>query len=243
MDDHFRIRLAGVGIEIHPIKKIRIRNYCAKYLDNSAPAEITIHTTEADLVNEDERAIIYQGFGIDSDYEKERLSIYRKIAEELPLFDLFLIHAVAIEKDGNAFLFSGSSGTGKSTHAGLWEKAYGDSIHFINDDKPLIRVTDESIFVCGSPWCGKEQRNQNLTVPIKGIACLKQARKNHIKRLEKADAYVSLINQAYRSNDPKIVKRTLSLVNSVVDRIPVFELECNTKEEAAHIAREAMEGR
>jgi hypothetical protein len=44
----------------------------------------------------------------------ESLAIYRKIAESVLEFNTFLFHSSAIEVDGQAYLFTAPSGTGKS---------------------------------------------------------------------------------------------------------------------------------
>ncbi|MFR9603773.1 MAG: hypothetical protein SNG02_07895 [Rikenellaceae bacterium] len=49
-----------------------------------------------------------------------------------------LLHASAILKDGNAHLFIGKSGTGKSTHSRMWQEAFADA-ELLNDDHPVVR--------------------------------------------------------------------------------------------------------
>ena len=67
------------------------------------------------------------------------------IVEYSPFYDLlknhgFMLHASAVEVDGKAYLFSASSGTGKSTHTKLWQEYFGyDKALIINDDKPALK--------------------------------------------------------------------------------------------------------
>ncbi len=51
-----------------------------------------------------------------------------------------MLHASAIVVGNSAYLFSASSGTGKSTHTKLWQECFGDKAVIINDDKPVIRI-------------------------------------------------------------------------------------------------------
>ena len=46
-----------------------------------------------------------------------------------------------------AYLFCGSSGTGKTTHMLLWQKMLGDRFKFINGDKPIIRFIDNVPYI------------------------------------------------------------------------------------------------
>ncbi len=47
-------------------------------------------------------------------------------------YGTMLIHSSALIYDDGAYLFSGDSGVGKSTHTRLWLKAFGDKVHIMN---------------------------------------------------------------------------------------------------------------
>ncbi len=69
--------------------------------------------------------------------------------------DTLLFHSSTIVKDGKAYLFLGKSGTGKSTHSGLWLK-HIEGTRLLNDDNPVVYVTPEGTpMVSGSPWSGR----------------------------------------------------------------------------------------
>ena len=63
------------------------------------------------------------------------------------------------------------SGTGKSTHTGLWKKYYGAQVEILNDDKPAIRFEDGLPYLYGTTWSGKQERewNQNASAPLRAI--------------------------------------------------------------------------
>lgn len=46
----------------------------------------------------------------------ERLALMRKIADHLPEHNCFLMHGAVISVQGDGYLFTAPSGTGKSTH-------------------------------------------------------------------------------------------------------------------------------
>lgn len=81
----------------------------------------------------------------------ESLAVYRKISEIMVEHDTFLFHCSAVALDGQAYLFTAPSGTGKSTHTRLWREVFGERAVMVNDDKPLIQVREDAIYVCGTP--------------------------------------------------------------------------------------------
>ena len=34
----------------------------------------------------------------------------------------------------------------------------------VNDDKPFLHITDQGVFVCGTPWMGKHNLGNNMFV-------------------------------------------------------------------------------
>jgi len=85
-----------------------------------------------------------------------------------------VIHSSAIEYDGSGILFSAPSGTGKSTHTGLWKKYYPNITTILNDDMPAIRFVDNVPYIFGTPWSGKTEINCNQFAPLKAIIFLQQ---------------------------------------------------------------------
>ena len=50
----------------------------------------------------------------------------------------------------------------------------------INDDKPLLRIIDDEIMACSSPWTGKERWFNNINAPLKAVIQVSQAKENSI---------------------------------------------------------------
>ncbi len=161
----------------------------------------------------------------------ESLCIYRTIAEQLPKFDRFVFHGAAIEHNGNAYLFTAPSGTGKTTHINLWKKHLGDDVNIINGDKPIIDATNNPM-VYGTPWAGKEGYQRNTCAPLKAICILKQGKTNDITLLENTDAINYLMRQVYMPKDTISLSKTLALIGKVIENIPVYMLECDISEDA-----------
>ena len=123
-----------------------IEEYCRGY--TIAPvdkADVTVSVTQSDIEYErskSEREDMLEGNAVRrfSDPYLETLAVYRKIALNLIDHDILLFHGSVIAVDGEAYLFTAKSGTGKSTHTRLWRAYFGDRAVMVNDDKPLLRI-------------------------------------------------------------------------------------------------------
>ena len=102
----------------------------------------------------------------------EELAIYRQIAEQAPERGVLLFHGSAVAVDGQTYLFTAKSGTGKSTHTRLWRQRFGDRALMVNDDKPLLRFTETEVLVCGTPWNGKHHLSAPVQLPLKALCVL-----------------------------------------------------------------------
>ncbi len=170
----------------------------------------------------------------------ESLAVYRKICEEMLFFHTFLFHGSAVEVDGEAYLFTAPSGTGKSTHVRLWRERFGERAVVINDDKPLIQVRREAVFVCGTPWSGKHHLDSNRKAPLRAVCLLERGTENHVERIAPADGYPALFRQTYRPKDREKMKRTLELLGELAKRVPLYRMRCDVSQEAVTAAWEAM---
>ena len=103
----------------------------------------------------------------------ESLALFRKLCNYcLENANGIIFHSSAIAVDGQAYLFTAPSGTGKSTHARLWRELLGDKVIMVNDDKPIVRLIDGEFYVYGTPWNGKHRLSTNCKMKIKQFAQL-----------------------------------------------------------------------
>ena len=150
------------------------------------------------------------------------------------------LHASAIEVDGYAYLFSGPSGVGKSTHTGLWQSILPHAC-IINDDKPALRRLDGTWYAYGTPWSGKHHINKNKKAKLAGICFLARGRENSIRRLEEAEAVSRLVHGTMHGLPGELsLDRMLSCVESLVTDIPIYELRALPDEAAARMSYETM---
>ncbi|MBR3952528.1 MAG: hypothetical protein IKJ82_02790 [Oscillospiraceae bacterium] len=156
-------------------------------------------------------------------------------------FEGMMLHSSAVEVDGKAYLFSGPSGMGKSTHTRLWQSIFGEKACVFNDDKPALRRIDGRWYAYGTPWCGKDGINQNKKVPLAGICFLKRGEENKIRRLDPKEALPLLMSQTiHKFKKIENLDLLLNNVNYIIKEIPIFELENRPVEEAARLSYETM---
>ena len=151
-----------------------------------------------------------------------------------------MLHSSAVVVDGEAYLFSAPSGTGKSTHTGQWLRLFGDRAAILNDDKPAIMLRGGSVTACGTPWSGKSDLNINAEFPLRGICILGRSSTNHIEPVSADAAVYSLLDQTLRPEDPSEMAALLSCIDKAVSSVRVWRMGCNISTEAAQMAYDAM---
>ena len=237
-------RLADLVVRIDSIYD-RVHKQCGPYRTDGVPV-FAVRTEREDIARERERAEradIRAGRKrtVYDDAYLETLCVCRGIAERAPEHGVFLFHGSAIAVDGQAYIFTAPSGTGKSTHTRLWRQMLGGRAVMINDDKPLIRVLEDgSAIACGTPWDGKHHLSGNIAAPLRAICLLQRSPENRIRPVGKAEALPALVQQTYRPADPAARAKTLALLGRLETRL--YRLDCNMEAEAAEMSYRALSG-
>ncbi len=241
----FTVKLAGVNIGIRPLHPY-IRQYCQDYITQEAP-EFSVGATEEELKRERQLSAqedLREGLPIRqfSDGYLETLAVYRKIALALLERDILLYHGSCLAMDGQAYLFTAKSGTGKSTHSRLWRQQFGDRVTMINDDKPLLKAGDRGATAYGTPWNGKHRLSTNTGCPLKAICILERSETNHIERISRKEGYPLLLQQVYRPKDPVALAKTLQVLDKLLSQVEIYRLGCNMDPQAALVSYRGMNG-
>lgn len=223
-----------------------VHEYCAQYRNKGTP-DFSVVITDEDIAYEHERSrrtAEAEGRKPEkySDAYMEELAVYRKIAEKMPDYDTMLFHGSAVAVDGQAYLFTAKSGTGKSTHTRLWREYLGSRAVMVNDDKPLIRISDGGAVVYGTPYNGKHRLSTDISVPLKCICILERAKENTIERIDKKEAYAMLVQQSYRPGNIDALQKTLQLIDALALNTQLWRLGCNMDISAAKLSYLTMKG-
>lgn len=151
-----------------------------------------------------------------------------------------MLHASAAAMGGKAYLFSGQSCIGKSTHTRLWQAVFGDAVSVFNDDKPALRRIGGRWIAYGTPWCGKDGINRNESWPLAGICFLVRGTENNITRLTPAQAVPRILSQTTYRLYPAEMDLLLGHVDKLATEIPCFELASVPEQAAARLSYETM---
>ena len=227
--------IAGLKTEYNvrgELLKSRSEKYRASF--NSAEADIRIDISEDYLKMKQEKN--HHLTAEEHEYMWTGEAFYKNLIR----FNGILLHASCVEKDGQAYLFSARSGTGKSTHTHLWlENLQGTRI--INDDKPALVFENGAWYVWGTPFSGKTDENENVKIPVRAITFLHRGKENKVERILPNKAVALLLEQTINPANREMAEKMLDLVDLLLRTVPVFSLGCNMEPQAAVIAYNEIE--
>ena len=230
----FNLKIANKVLQIHAFNE-STKRYCAAFLTDEEP-DYTITMTEEDLKNE--RTNSSDG----KVYVNEEISaLYRKIADLLVEDNIIVFHSSAVSVDGNGFLITARSGVGKSTHSKLLEQYIGDGFKYINDDKPMLKVTDEGIAIYSTPWNGKERRGNNISAPLRAIIFLNRGKTNTYRKIDnKEEIYIKMLSQIYLPKEKSKREKALKIADTLLKKVNFYEINVNQDLDAAKMTYERI---
>lgn len=241
--DKLLLNLAGKKIAVTSTNPYT-KEYCKDYLtEGIADYEVTVTKKDIDVERERSRLTHLQEGNTpfeSPEWELDLLAVYRQIAERMPLDNTILIHGSGISVDGDGYLFTAKSGVGKSTHTRLWCEYFGERAMMVNDDKPLVKLTGDTVFLHGTPWTGKHRLGNPIHVPLKAICFLERSRTNQIQSLTAREATPLLWTQVYRPYDAAAFQKTLDITKQLLHTVRLYRLGCNMELAAAKTAYEGI---
>lgn len=232
---NFTVNFAGLNIGITSIYKYTM-DFCKDYIVDE-PAVFSVCATE-DKINHE---IEISDFNPPAPYA-ESICIYREIAERLPLYNRFIFHGASISFDGDGYIFTAPSGTGKSTHILLWQKYLGTGVEVVNGDKPIIEFTDNGAIIHSTPYAGKEGLQNHSSVPLKAVCIVGRGLVNSIEKIRVGAYFNQLFKQVYNPVDTKAAAATIQLFNRLAE-IPFYSLKCDISEQAVRTSFEKLSGK
>jgi hypothetical protein len=152
---------------------------------------------------------VYQTLGLSRDFLTARLAPVHKndlttdpgFSLDGPLFQLWVnfllmqsrgvvLHALGVKVDGEAHLFCGPSGVGKTTLGRLFADAGVGTI--LSDDRIIVRREGQMYFAYGTPWNGESAFHSAENAPVRSVHFLRQFSSCDIRKISRADAATRL---------------------------------------------------
>lgn len=169
---------------------------------------------------------------IDNQYRSASLKFHDELALKHAMMNLYsafivhhnwglLIHSSCAVDHGQAHLFSGHSGAGKSTAARLSAPR-----QLLSDEATILKVTDQGITVFDSPFRSElPDAGGQITAPLTSIQLLHQALSNQRVLLKKGEGLTELIDKVfYWSYKKEETIKIMRLLQILINQVPVYRL-------------------
>lgn len=134
----------------------------------------------------------------------------------------FLLHAASAICDGQAYLFSGVSGAGKTTLTRLAP----DSVTLLTDEISYVRPNPAGYLAHGTPFAGElAKAGENAVAPVSALFFLEKGPDNRVDDLPSAEAVRRLMrNILFFAEDRELVEKLLATACNFVEKVPVRRL-------------------
>ena len=144
-----------------------------------------------------------------------------------------ILHCCFLHYHGQAILFSGPSGIGKSTHANLWYQHIEDT-HVVNGDRCLIYQNEEGEYVASAwPVCGSSNICLKETYPLRAIVFMGQAPHNEVVNLRPMQIFKQLSSQiTINWWNKQQVGHILDALQQMLGKVKMCNYACNLTPEA-----------
>lgn len=140
--------------------------------------------------------------------------------------DSILLHSSALVRNGKGYIFTGKSGSGKSTITTLSEGA-----RVLNDEIALIDFSGGKAVVSDTPFNGFFANKVEGTAPLAALMLLKQAKHHLLTREASAESIKTLSREIIPPMgletplSPAVYWDMLSYAKKISDKVPVFLME------------------
>ncbi|MEQ1795779.1 MAG: hypothetical protein ABL970_16475 [Nitrospira sp.] len=136
-----------------------------------------------------------------------------------------LLHASGLAYQDMGFVFTGASGTGKSTLAGWFA---GRDALVLSDERMILRRNDSSVTMFGTPWIGSGSFAANASAPLSRLFCIRHGQDGHHFESLPASRIVSfLLQQTFLPYwDRAAMDATLDSLVSLAQQVPCVSLAC-----------------
>jgi hypothetical protein len=168
----------------------------------------------------------------DSNYKQAKVAVHDELALKHALMNLYssfimhhnwglLVHSSCVIENGQAHIFMGQSGAGKSTTAKL---SYPREL--LSDEATILKITEDNITVFNSPFRSELQSTDHQgSYSLASIQLLQQSLTNKRLKLKKSEALLQITDKVFfwfhKAEEPI---KILHLIKILVNQVPTYEL-------------------
>lgn len=144
---------------------------------------------------------------------------------------MLMLHSSSVLYKNKLYCFSAPAGTGKSTHAGLWNRLFDTPV--INGDTNLLLPTDDCVLVPGTPWCGTSDIYSDSTYHLGGIVFLSQGNCDEAQKLSAEDAFIKTVARTISPNwNEELSNKVIEGTGLITELVPCWKLICTPESTA-----------
>lgn len=153
----------------------------------------------------------------------------------------FAIHSASILYKEKAWLFSGHSGMGKSTHTSMWHEFL--QTPYLNGDLNLLGIENDRIMVYGIPWCGTSEIYTTVNYELGGIILLgRDPEKDFLKELTPSERVIRVMQRMISPSwKERCFSRNLDFAGDIAEHVPVLYLLCTKNPSAVYTIQKEID--
>lgn len=228
-----KVKIAELTVELEP-RYDETKLLAEPFLTaGDSPADIVLTSTDKQLQKFMERAA--PGETVE---KMENFMLCSEFCRKAIPFGVLLVHSSALVCGGKAYLFSADSGVGKSTHTRLWLSEFGDRVHILNDDKPVVKLCGDGAVVCGTPFDGGSGIALNESCPLGAVVFIERGEENSVRVPKSKEIIQKLYFQTAHMVNAETAFKMLENIERLISCARFYVLTCNTEPSAAHTAYE-----
>jgi hypothetical protein len=132
-------------------------------------------------------------------------------------------HACGVSYKGQGTIFTGTSGTGKSTLGSLWKNERDALV--LSDERIIVRKKNGRFWMYGTPWKSGARISSPEGVPLERIFFIKHSPENHALPLKASDAASRLFVRCFPIFwDESCLNYTLGFIGQIAEQVACYEL-------------------
>ena len=110
----------------------------------------------------------------------------------------------------------------------------------VNDDKPIIRVSEDGVSIYGTPWDGKDRLSTNTSARLAGIGLLERGDVDTAVPAVDGSSITELMRHSYRPTTADAMRATLGALIKITASVPIYRVAVTNSAHAAHVTHAAM---